>query len=198
MSKDFELANDGRKKGEYQSRYTDHVCQRKIKRDAIYVTSLLIGSLVCLFLNFLGVFENFLCLVGSQRIIFHKAMYCAISGLLGGSTFSMKYFYRVVARGLWNEDRVYWRFFSPLIALSLSVVMSAIMIKDISSSSSMAVTIGFLTGYFSDEAVSKMYDVACVLFLKSDNTAAIKNEGMGEEVDVEEGCGINALDGTQE
>ena len=59
---------------------------------------------------------------------------------------------------------MFWRLFSPLIAVSLSVVMSAIMIKDVSSSSSMAITIGYLTGYFSDEAVSKMYDVACVLF----------------------------------
>ena len=47
--------------------------------------------------------------------------------------------------------------------------MAAIMVKAVLSSSSMAISIGFLTGYFSDEAVSKMYDVACVLFLKSDN-----------------------------
>ena len=59
--------------------------------------------------------------------------------------------------------------FSPLIAVSLSVVMSAIMIKDISASSSMAIMIGYLTGYFSDEAVSKMYDVACVLFLQGNS-----------------------------
>ena len=35
----------------------------------------------------------------------------------------------------------------------------------------MAITIGYLTGYFSDEAVSKMYDVACVLFLQGNNHA---------------------------
>lgn len=33
----------------------------------------------------------------------------------------------------------------------------------------MAIMIGYLTGYFSDEAVSKMYDVACVLFLQGNS-----------------------------
>lgn len=103
-------------------------------------------------------------------------VYCVASGLLGGSTFGMKYFYRVVARGFWNEDRVYWRIFSPWIAVALSIVMAAIMIKDVSSSSSLAITIGFLTGYFSDEAVSKMYDVACILFLKSDDGGNSKKD----------------------
>lgn len=160
------LSSDGREKGDYETRYKDGQCQKKIKRDAVYITVLMLLAMLGLLLNFLCFFENILNLTGDRRIVFHKIVYCVGSGLLGGATFGMKYFYRVVARGLWNEDRVYWRFFSPLIAVSLSVIMAAIMIKDVSSSSSLAVTIGFLTGYFSDEAVSKMYDVACVLFLK--------------------------------
>ena len=168
MDNEDNLFNDGRIKGEYRTRYADKRCRRKILRDAIYITFLMFLAFVCIFLNFFGVFEEFFELQGEQKIVFHKIIYCVSSGLLGGSTFGMKYFYRVVARGLWNEDRVYWRFFSPLIAVSLSLVMSAIMVKAVLSSSSMAISIGFLTGYFSDEAVSKMYDVACVLFLKSD------------------------------
>lgn len=164
-----ELPNDGREKGDYKTRYTDKKCQCKIKRDAIYISFLLFLALVSMLLNFLEVFETVLKLEGEKRMIFHKAVYCVTAGLLGGSTFGMKYFYRVVARGLWNEDRVYWRIFSPFIAVSLSVVMAAIMVKDVFSSCTLAISIGFLTGYFSDEAVSKMYDVACVLFLKSNN-----------------------------
>lgn len=169
MEQKDSVQNDGRKKGDYKTRYTDNSCQKKIKRDAIYISIMLFLGLIGIFLNFLEVFERMLFLTGDKKIIFHKIMYCVSSGLLGGATFGMKYFYRVVARGLWNEDRVFWRLFSPIIAISLSVVMAAIMIKDISTSSSLAVVIGFLTGYFSDEAVSKMYDVACVLFLKPDN-----------------------------
>lgn len=182
MDNEDNLFNDGRIKGEYRTRYADKRCRRKIFRDAIYITFLMFLAFVCIFLNFFGVFEEFFELQGEQKIVFHKIIYCVSSGLLGGSTFGMKYFYRVVARGLWNEDRVYWRFFSPLIAVSLSLVMSAIMVKAVLSSSSMAISIGFLTGYFSDEAVSKMYDVACVLFLKSDY--AVKNrDSINDKID---------------
>lgn len=184
-----EFPNDGRKKGDYKTRYPDKKCQFKIKRDAIYISALLFLALLSILLNFLEVFETVLKLEGDKKTIFHKAMYCVTSGLLGGATFGMKYFYRVVARGLWNEDRVYWRMFSPFIAVSLSVVMAAIMVKDVFSSSALAISVGFLTGYFSDEAVSKMYDVACVLFLKSntDNSENKKrkeiklSEEMGED-----------------
>lgn len=176
MEKNDKLPDDGRRPGDFESRYKGKECQKKIKRDAIYITTLLIISFVCMLLNFLNIFEYIFELSGDKAIIFHKATYCVISGLLGGTTFGMKYFYRVVARGLWNEDRVYWRIFSPWIAVSLSIVMAAIMIKDVSSSSALAITIGFLTGYFSDEAVSKMYDVACVLFLKSDGKENLKED----------------------
>lgn len=175
-NKKDELPNDGREKGSYESRYKNKECQKKIKRDAIYSSVLLMLSMILIFMNFLNFFENILGLSGDKSIIFHKVVYCVASGLLGGSTFGMKYFYRVVARGFWNEDRVYWRIFSPWIAVALSIVMAAIMIKDVSSSSALAITIGFLTGYFSDEAVSKMYDVACILFLKSDDGGNSKKD----------------------
>ena len=178
-NKKDELPNDGREKGSYESRYKNKECQKKIKRDALYISILLVLSMILIFLNFLNFFENILGLSGDKSIIFHKVVYCVTSGLLGGSTFGMKYFYRVVARGFWNEDRVYWRIFSPWIAVALSIVMAAIMIKDVSSSSALAITIGFLTGYFSDEAVSKMYDVACILFLKSNDSENAK----GDEID---------------
>lgn len=178
-NKKDELPNDGREKGSYESRYKNKECQKKIKRDALYISILLALSMILIFLNFLNFFENILGLSGDKSIIFHKVVYCVTSGLLGGSTFGMKYFYRVVARGFWNEDRVYWRIFSPWIAVALSIVIAAIMIKDVSSSSALAITIGFLTGYFSDEAVSKMYDVACILFLKSNDSENAK----GDEID---------------
>jgi len=194
MEKREEISNDGRKKGEYETRYKDPKCRKKILRDAIYITFLLLVSLVCLFLNFLCVFEICLGLTGDKAILFHKMVYCVSAGLLGGATFGMKYFYRVVARGLWNEDRVYWRFFSPLVAIALSVIMAAIMIKDVTSSSSLAITIGFLTGYFSDEAVSKMYDVACVLFLKTGTGENERKDNVDKKINMEQEEDKNDLD----
>lgn len=170
MDRDIdEIISDGRDVGDYHTRYTDPRCREKIRRDAIIIFGYLCIALLIIFCNFLEVFEIWLGLAGEKKIIFHKVIYCVSAGLLGGATFGLKYFYRVVARGIWNEDRVYWRIFSPIIAVPLSLVMSAIMVKNVYSSSALAISIGFLTGYFSDEAVSKMYDVACVLFLRSGN-----------------------------
>lgn len=194
MDKKDELPNDGRKKGEYKSRYLNDVCRKKIRRDAIYLIVLLAFSLSSMLLNFLNIFGIIFRLSGAKAIVFQKIMYCVISGLLGGTTFGIKYFYRVVARGLWNEDRVYWRIFSPWIGVTLSIIMAAIMIKDVFSSSALAVTIGFLTGYFSDEAVGKMYDVACVLFLKSDGKENSKESESKQKIKQENEQGDEDLD----
>lgn len=170
---------DGRRKLEYKTRYPE--CKNKIIRDAIYLMILLFIGLVGMCLNFLGILAEFFNLSGYKSIIFTKVNYCIISGFLGGATFGIKYFYRVVARGWWNEDRVFWRLFSPIISIPISLVMASIMIDDVTSSSSLAISIGFLTGYFSDEAVGKMYDVACALFSVSNRNSEISK--IKKEVD---------------
>ena len=172
--------SDNREPFEYKTRY-DKTSKRKILRDAIYLLILFVSTFILLYFNYVGLLSFWLHIPTQKITMFSKYMYCILSGLLGGTTFGMKYFYRAVARGFWNEDRVYWRFFSPLISISLSFVISCIMIKDVSSSNTVAVSIGFLTGYFSDEAVSKMYDVACVLFLTSRNNSCISNKEDGNE-----------------
>ena len=169
MDKKDLLPKDGRQVGDYKTRYPE--CKSKSIRDAIYIVVLMTIALVVIFLNFLEVFEKQILLTEEKQVIFHNTVYCVSSGLLGGATFGMKYFYRVVAHGLWSEDRVFWRIFSPLIAIPLSLVMAAIMFNDINSSGGMAIIIGFFTGYFSDEAVGKMYEIACVLFTKTEKAA---------------------------
>ena len=67
-----EFPNDGRKKGDYKTRYPDKKCQFKIKRDAIYISALLFLALLSILLNFLEVFETVLKLEGDKKIIFHK------------------------------------------------------------------------------------------------------------------------------
>lgn len=176
MNRNNSLPTDGRKIGEYKTRYTDKICRRKILRDAIYILILMIIALILILVNFLEIFESLLDLDEEKKILFRNIMYCVSAGLLGGATFGMKYFYRVVAHGLWSEDRVYWRIFSPLISIPLSLVMAAIMFNDVTSSGGLAITIGFFTGYFSDEAVGKMYEIACVLFTKPDKSECDDNE----------------------
>lgn len=168
MNEKEPITTDGRKMGDYKTRYPD--CKLKILRDATYVLVLMLGALLLLFLNFLGIIENADCLAltPEQKCIFHNVGYCMFAGLLGGATFGMKYLYRVVAHGFWSEDRLLWRIFAPLISLPLSLVMGVIMFNDISSSATMAIVVGFFTGYFSDEAVGKMYELAGVLFNRPD------------------------------
>src|SRR3546814_6990402 len=48
-----------------------------------------------------------------QPMVFNRYSYLFFSGVLGGTLFGLKYLYKVVARGWWNEDRELWRFFSP-------------------------------------------------------------------------------------
>lgn len=85
MTKREQIATDGRVRGDYESRYLDDKIKRRIRWEACYITFLLLSALVGLFLNFLGVFEQYFSLTGDKAIIFHKALYCVLSGLLGGS-----------------------------------------------------------------------------------------------------------------
>lgn len=184
MSLNKGLPDDGRRTGNYKSRY-DGIVQLKIWRDAIYIFALMIISFLLIYSNFNGCLAEKLCIPAGKREVFQKYAYCLSSGLLGGSTFGLKYFYRVVARGLWNEDRIFWRLFSPFIAVSISLVLGVILYNDIMKSTPQAVIIGFLAGYFADEAVSKMYDVACVLFSRAEDS----RDQVMEEVEAEQRTG---------
>lgn len=101
-----------------------------------------------------------------------KYAYYLSSGMLGGITFGMKYFYRAVARGFWHIDRKPWRYMSPFIAMAVAFIVG-IMIdaslitpqKNITTPE--IISIGFLAGYFADEAVGKMYEIANVIFGKT-------------------------------
>lgn len=158
---------EGKQELDCGTKYDDKYLAQ-IRWEARYTIILFSVSIILIFLNYMEFFEWILKLSGDKKIIFHKVAYCVLAGFMGGTTFSLKYFYRVVARGLWDEDRKYWRYFAPFISIPLSIVMAAIMVQDVTASSTAAVAVGFLTGYFSDEAVSKLYDIACALFLKAD------------------------------
>lgn len=47
-----------------------------------------------------------------------------LSGLLGGSVFSLKWLYHSIANGIWNRDRFLWRFGVPLIGGVLGVFVT--------------------------------------------------------------------------
>lgn len=136
-------------------------------RDFIFF--LLIFSFVALLLTWLEIYSSFLSLSAEQSQTLKKYLFYSASGLLGGVSYDIKYLYRSVARGFWNEDRIIWRLLSPFLATSVSFTIGAmidasLMGPDITLSSATSVSIGFISGYFADMAVGKMYEVAKVLF----------------------------------
>src|SRR3546814_13356778 len=103
------------------------------------------------------------------------------SGVLGGTLFGLKYLYKVVARGWWNEDRELWRFFSPLLAGGLAFAVGALADAGLfgfkvgeNQSAASFVSLGFIAGYFADSASRKMQEIADILFGHPLHSPAIK------------------------
>lgn len=159
---------DGRKPYHWESGYPKEA-RTEILCEAIYVGIILVISLIGLLFNWCGCFANFLGLEGEKLQPFEGVIYYFFSGRLGGAIFGIKYFYRVVARGYWSQDRRYWRVFSPWISACIAIIVGCMVISgfiDAAKSPSVAtgIFVGFVAGYFADQAVGKMSEVATALF----------------------------------
>lgn len=164
---------DGREKHDWESKYPE-AALRVIRIEALVLSSLLFTSLVMLFLTWCGVLSTPLAECCSENATSAKTlewfMYVCASGLMAGTIFSMKWLYHAVARGWWHIDRQLWRFMSPLISVGVAFVVAVLVQENLlngaiaSSNPSSAIAIGFLAGYFSDNAIAKMLEVANVIF----------------------------------
>lgn len=173
-----ELPDDDREKYEWQSKYKQSVKDSRnpiceMRKEAIYLLILLLVAFLVILANYKGWITNLLGVPTEDVFKVQRIIWCLCAGLIGGTTFSIKIFYRAVARGQWNLDRRYWRLFSPVISVSVTSVVAAFMIdKVLDSHIYWTYTIGYFAGYFSEHAVGKMYDIAVVLFstpVKTDN-----------------------------
>lgn len=96
----------------------------------------------------------------------------ALGGIIGGLLHSVKWFYRTVANGEWEWDKLWWRFLNPLVSgvmgFSIFVVFRSGIQKGTTLESGkeafLAYSVGFLTGLFADNAMSKLRDIAYVFF----------------------------------
>lgn len=171
---------DERGQGEWKSRYTGTSARKWQIAEAIYIFVMVVLSFLGLLLNYSGRLQQCLCIPEDKCLYFSRIIMCALCGLLGGAIFDMKWFYKAVAHGFWNEDRIYWRVFTPIISLSFAFCLACVF-KDniiIYGDGFSAATLGFLAGYFSDEAVGKMAEVAKVLFntnTKTEENTALQN-----------------------
>lgn len=166
------LNTDGRAFAKWESNYPPEAW-KQIRCEQWYVVGVLCVGLVGLLLIWNGALFDLLhggCVNSGSRASFNKFSLFFFGGLLGGSLFGIKYFYKVVGRGYWNEDRWPWRFLSPLVSGGLALAVGAMVdsgilgltIKTTTQASFLAM--GFLTGYFADSALAKMQDVADTVF----------------------------------
>ena len=167
----IDINTDGRERFDWESKYP-FKARKEIFWESIYVCVIFLLSFILLFLNYLGKISFLFCLEESYIVQFEYLVYFSSAGMLGGTIFGMKYFYRAVARGFWTQDRRYWRVLSPFISLSIAFIIGCmssigILTSYNSSTNTWAIIFGFFAGYFADEAVGKMYDIATLLFGKT-------------------------------
>ena len=165
---DSNVNTDGRKAYDWESKYPETV-RNEMKCEAGYIGIVLIVSLLGLLFNWCGLISGWLDLEEARVVSFEGIMLYFFAGLLGGTIFGIKYFYRVVARGYWTQDRKYWRIFSPWISACVALVVGCMVVSGYINatqepSTATGICIGFIAGYFADEAVGKMSEVAIALF----------------------------------
>ena len=159
---------DGRKPYDWKSKYPQEA-RHEMRCEAVYIGVILVVSLGGLFFNWCGVISSMVGVEPTRVVVFEGSVLYFFSGLLGGTIFGIKYFYRVIARGYWTQDRKYWRIFSPWISACIALVVGCMVCSGYinaaqTPSTAGGICVGFISGYFADEAVGKMSEVAAALF----------------------------------
>jgi hypothetical protein len=160
---------DGRGLGQWRSRY-DREAWSYIYWEAGYLAALLLIVLVSMLLVWLKIPQRYLKLSDAMSPTFTRYVMAGLSGILGGVLFAMKWLYHSVAKELWNVDRKLWRYFAPIISGGLAFaaicVTEAFGVFDpkLVATSARTTALGFMVGFFSDNALAKLAEVAQTLF----------------------------------
>jgi len=160
---------DGRPKGDWKSRF-DAKSQEHINWEKRYLLILLCGCLLIPFV--IGIVSNkFFSQPPTEYQNLKRYLFALFGGILGGTLFSMKWLVHSVAKDTWNYDRQLWRVFTPLLSGALALVIVILIncqMFDITKPENLSIHkcfgIGFLVGYFSDNAIGKLTEIAQVLF----------------------------------
>lgn len=156
---------DGRRLFDYKSRWPDEarLSQRK---EGFYLASLWLTGVA-------GVFALLLGTPVAQSPDSPTSMALAFcAGLLGGTTFDVKWWYHSIAKGLWHLDRRPWRIAVPWVAAIVAMFVHVLFKSDLLGILNPTaldkiyniLAFGFLVGYFSDSAIAKLAEIAESLF----------------------------------
>jgi hypothetical protein len=156
---------DGRRPGEWQSRYEPEAW-KFIRREAAYLVVFMVMALVMILLVWLRRPQSLLHLSAADTRVFSRYAFAGLSGALGGVLFAMKWLYHTVAKQEWHLDRRPWRYLTPLISGGLAFFTVAI-VQSVSafdpavvSTNARTTAFGFLIGFFSDNALAKLAEIA--------------------------------------
>jgi hypothetical protein len=162
---------DGRALGSFTSRYPPEA-QRQIRSEAIYsgVMLLIFSSLLAYVWYFIKHPQPYLAPADAAAFLRYACAW--LGGSMAGSVYSIKWLYHSVARNIWNEDRLYWRIFTPhlsgVVAFFMLAFLSSRILQLIDYNAvqhpSACLAMGFLVGYFSDNAIAKLAELAETLF----------------------------------
>lgn len=159
---------DGREPGNWKTRY-DVEASDLINWEKKYLLWILGISLVLPFL--IGAISQYYFPDASQFINCKKYLFSFFGGILGGTLFSMKWLVHSVAKNTWNQDRRLWRIFTPWLSGSLALGVMILVnggIFKLAEPANLTIHkcygVGFLVGYFSDNAIGKLTEIAQVFF----------------------------------
>lgn len=166
---------DGREPLEWETNYKERTAKIGIWGEATYLAFLFVLIPVCLLLVWQrSPAGHFVDDVPRMRLSQTMTNYLLawIGGTLGGILFSTKWLYHSVAKKIWHADRRLWRLFTPHLSGALAFAtyvmvtcgLLPIVEKKSLETEAMALSFGFVVGYFSDSATAKLTEVAETLF----------------------------------
>ena len=166
--------NDGRRPGDWKSRYCTEA-RTQINYEAFALATLLLITLISagLSLGIAGPRDYFFTLLGADVHVSFRLLAIFSTGCVGGTTFSIKWLIHSVAKGKWHLDRRYWRLLVPAIGGVYACVVLTLFGAGLFASQSADVAKGpmagtaalaFLVGYFSDGVSGLLSNVANAVF----------------------------------
>jgi hypothetical protein len=159
---------DGRTPGDWKSRYPDKKAQRAMLSEACFLAVLLIGIPILIVVVWMGEPRTWLSLSEAEYRTLATFAYAWLAGALGGAAFSAKWLIHTVSHWTWNRDRRFWRFLTPIVAGTVSFALIALATSGLFRvldaeqirTGSAVVGISFLLGYFSDNTIAKLAELA--------------------------------------
>lgn len=162
---------DNRTPGEWQSKYEGDA-MNKIFFEARYLVFTYSLAPILSLIIWLDLPLKWFDLDPQVFLIIKKYSLVFFGGVFGGTIFDIKWLVHAVAKRKWHMDRRLWRLLVPLTSGAFSLAFATLIssgflkIFDPNSLQSPATAFGFgfLVGYFSDNAIAKLSEVAQTLF----------------------------------